>query len=108
MRDPWLRQRQTLHDAANWLTVLMGHLEALRLSPESARHLELARRAARAAHRLCALPPDSAAVSVAVDVDRLARRLVLHLESAARNHGVELSVESAERLPAVGQAQDRL
>jgi CheY-like chemotaxis protein len=101
LRDPWLRQRQAFHDAANWLTVLMGHLEALRRAPGSSRHLELARRAARAAHRLCALPPDSASVSVAVDAGRLARRLVLHLEPAAGAQNVELREEVGHGLPTV-------
>lgn len=94
-RDPWLRQRQVLHDAANWLTVLLGHVEALRDAPgdrDFARHLELARRAARAAHRLCALPPDPGRPGSGIDALRHARRLLDHLGRTAADRGISLEL----------------
>lgn len=95
-RDPWLRQRQALHDAANWLTVLLGHVEALsdRPGPEDRRrHLELARRAARAAHRLCALPPEPGRAVAGLDPRRHARRLLDHARRAAAQRQVDLRFE---------------
>lgn len=99
-RDPWLSQRQAFHDAANWLTVLLGHLEMLREQPDSARHLELARRAARAAHRLCALPPGGMPVSGAVDPVRHGARALEHLRPAAGRLGIALEIRYGE-LPQV-------
>jgi CheY-like chemotaxis protein len=95
-RDPWLSQRQAFHDAANWLTVLLGHLEMLREHPGSARHLELARRAARAAHRLCALPPGSGRAAGAVDALRHGARVIEHLRPAAERQGITLEFAGSE------------
>ena len=95
-RDPWLSQRQAFHDAANWLTVLLGHLEMLREHPESARHLELARRAARAAHRLCALPPGSARGPGSLDVVRHGGRVIDHLRPAAEARGIILEFAESD------------
>jgi CheY-like chemotaxis protein len=99
LEDPWLHQRQVLHDAANWLTVLSGHVEALRGETdeaEFARHRELARRAVRAALRLCGLPPGTAPVRASTDAGRIARRVVEHLRRAASTRGIELECECRE------------
>lgn len=97
--DAWLSQRQALHDAANWLTVLLGHVEALSdaaTGDERTRHLELARRAARAAHRLCALPPGPpSARPTGIDASAHCERLVAHVRAEARLRGVEIQLQSS-------------
>jgi CheY-like chemotaxis protein len=76
--------------------VLLGHLEMLREQPMSARHLELARRAARAAHRLCALPPGSARGPGMLDVVRHGGHLIDHLRPAAEARGITLEFAESD------------
>ena len=113
LRDPWLAQRQTFHDAANWLTVLLGHVEVLGTAEDREhfdRHLELARRAARAAHRLCALPPGEGHSTGILDPLRHAGRLVAHVRTFAASVGVqvELLVDSSpsSRLSLIADPSD--
>lgn len=104
LSDPLLAQRQTFHDAANWLTVLLGHVEVLREAPDPERferHRELARRAARAAHRLCALPPGEGRSTGTVDPLRHARRLVAHVQAFSAAAGVEVTLDAGTSPPRV-------
>jgi CheY-like chemotaxis protein len=76
--------------------VLAGHVEALHGATdraEFARHRELARRAVRAALRLCGLPPGTAPVRAATDAGRIARRVVAHLREPASSRGIELQCD---------------